>query len=311
MQSNYGNPVVTAERMKFDDLAWERSDNISNAWRDALFDKKVLREVGGFIIKHGKGPAEEPFNPQKGSFNSMFRKKFLDAGSAIIRFPIPGVSMFPEGKVKRERSLVIRFIERHTSVHVPHVLHYGMMDQTPAGLGPFIIMENYSDLVDALNTLRAPKTTILMTNGKLRTRHFSINMNELLQMGHVPPHMLPRTTFKTASAYFLALAEMHVIHLSMQRNDTIESTEDCRRKYIVRCLFRRLARENWLCSHDNGPFKLFYDDSRPANILANSEIDFRVVEAIDWEFTYAAQVESVYSLPSWLLLGRPKYWRGS
>lgn len=52
----------------------------------------------------------------------MFRMKFIDGGSAIIRFPIPGVSMFLEEKVKREVS-VIRFIERHTSIRVPHDLH--------------------------------------------------------------------------------------------------------------------------------------------------------------------------------------------
>lgn len=62
--------------------------------------------------------------------------------------------MFPEEKVQREVS-VMRFIERHTSIRVPHVLRYGMTEGSPAGLGPFIIMEsieNDSDLVVALNT---------------------------------------------------------------------------------------------------------------------------------------------------------------
>lgn len=78
----------------------------------------------------------------------------MDGGSAIICFPIPGVPIFPEEKVKREVS-VIRFLERHTSVRVPHVLHYSTTDHSPAGLGPFIVMEyidNDADLVDALNT---------------------------------------------------------------------------------------------------------------------------------------------------------------
>lgn len=68
-------------------------------------------------------------------------------------------------------------------------------------------------------------------------------MNELV---HIPSHLLPQTTFKTASEYFLVLAEMHMTHLSMQRNDAIESAKDCRRKYIARCLFRKLARVNRL-----------------------------------------------------------------
>jgi hypothetical protein len=104
--------------------------------------------------QHRGGPAEELFNPQKGSFNVIFRMKFLDGNSAIIRFPIPGLFIFAEEKVQREVSM-IQFIGWHTSIHIPHILHYSMMDQSPAGLGPFIIIEyieNDSDLVNALNT---------------------------------------------------------------------------------------------------------------------------------------------------------------
>ncbi|BDD57632.1 hypothetical protein MAP00_002979 [Monascus purpureus] len=356
MQSTRDDPIVIERRMKFDDLAWEKSDNVSRSWRDNLFNEKVFREIGGFIIRHRGGPAEELFNPQKGSFNIMFRMKFLDGGSAIIRFPIPGVSMFPEEKVQREVS-VMRFIERHTSIRVPHVLHYGMTEGSPAGLGPFIVMEyieNDSDLVDALNTpgLQDDERCVLDPNvpeDRLRSvygdladillqlarksfneigsitnqeddefddewtaayRPLTLNMNELVQLGGVFPEQLPQTNFRTASAYFLALADMHMIHLSMQRNDAIESAEDCRRKYLARCLFRKLAQENRLCSYDQGPFKFFCDDFRPANVLANSQCGFKSVGAIDWEYSYAAPVEFVHSPPSWLLLERPEYWKG-
>ncbi|KAH8693842.1 hypothetical protein BGW36DRAFT_429873 [Talaromyces proteolyticus] len=87
------------------------------------------------------------------------------------------------------------------------------------------------------------------------------------------------------------------------------SAEDCRRKYIARCLFRKLARDNRFCSFEHGPFKLFCDDFRPANVLADSQSGFKAVGAIDWEYTYAAPAEFVYSPPSWLLLERPEYWK--
>lgn len=105
-------------------------------------------------------------------------------------------------------------------------------------------------------------------------------------------------------------AEMHMAHLSIQRNDAVESAEDCRRKYIAQCLFRKLARENRsLCSrYDNGPFRLFCDDFRPTSVLANSLDGFKVVGVIGWEFTYAAPAEFVYSLLAWLLLERPEFW---
>lgn len=90
-------------------------------------------------------------------------------------------------------------------------------------------------------------------------------MNELVQLGNLPPHLHPQTTFKTASTYFPALAEMHITHLTFQHNNAIESAKDCRRKYITRCLFRKLA------------IKPFCDDFRPANALTNSRKDFKVV----------------------------------
>ena len=72
----------------------------------------------------------------------------------MIRFPCPGVVMFPEEKVRNEVA-VMRFIEKNTTIPVPHVFHYGMTDESPDGLGPFIIMEyieHAHDFVDALNT---------------------------------------------------------------------------------------------------------------------------------------------------------------
>lgn len=339
----------------FDEVMWDRSDELFASWKKKPFNEQVLREIGALIVKHREGPAEELFAPQKGAFNVMLRMKFLDRGSAIIRFPIPGYSVFPEEKVRREVS-VMRFVEQHTGIRVPHVLYHGTTKESPAELGPFIIMEyleNDSDLVDALNipgrstddrpildpdvgeerlrsvysgmadiVLRLARHTFSEVgcisptnedddfNGEWVATHrpLTINMNELVQLGGFPPHPLPQHTFKTASAYFLALAEMHMTHLSSQRNDAILSEEDCRRKYIARCLFRKLARETQLCRHENGPFKLFCDDLRPANVLANSEYSYSIVGVIDWEFSYTAPAEFVYSPPSWLLLERPEYW---
>lgn len=347
-------PIFKEKRMMFDEAVWDKSDELFAVWKKKLFNEEVFREIGALIIKHRGGPADELFRPQKGAFNVILRMKFLDGGSAIIRFPAPGYSVFPEEKVKREVS-IMRFIEQHTGIRVPHVLHYGMTKESPVGLGPFIIMEyieNDSDLVDALNipgrsdddrpildpdiagerrrsvysemaelVLRLARNSFsqigcISTNEDddfdsgwtVTDRPLTINMNELVQLGSFPPQLLPQHTFKTASTYFLALAEMHMTHLSSQRNDAIVSEEDCRRKYIARCLFRKLAREKRLCHYENGPFRLFCDDFRPANVLANSQCNYSVVGVIDWEFSYAAPAEFTYSPPSWLLLERPEYW---
>ena len=145
--------LVTADkRMKFDDVAWDRSDNLFAEWKKKVFTEEVFRTIGRAIIKHRKGVPEELFNPIMGAFNLIFRMQFMDGGAAILRYPVSGAAVFSEEKIRREVS-VMRFIECHTNIRVPHVFHYGMTG--PADLGPFIVMEyieHDSDLVDALNT---------------------------------------------------------------------------------------------------------------------------------------------------------------
>lgn len=80
--------------------------------------------------------------------------KFQDGGSAVIRFPKPGVTMFPEEKIRNEVT-VIKYIQDHTTIPVPFILHWGTKDESPLQLGPFIIMEYINHEMDmgaALNT---------------------------------------------------------------------------------------------------------------------------------------------------------------
>lgn len=339
--------------MPYDDLAWEKSDDTFDAWKKKLYDEDTLREIGMLIAKHRGGPPEELFAPIRGAFNVCLRLKFQDGGSAMIRFPCPGVVMFPEEKVRREVA-VMRYLAQHTSIPVPFVLHYGMTAESPQGLGPFIIMdyvEHAHDLVDALNTpgfgildrpildpniseerlqlvysqladimLQLSKCSFSKIGSLVEVdddedeewavldRPLTLNMNELVQLGNFPRKDLPSGPFSSSSAYYSALADMHLHHLATQRNDAIESAEDCRQKYIARQLFRKLASESRLGSEElsSGPFRLFCDDLRPANILVNE--DFKIVAVIDWEFTYAAPAEFTYSPPWWLLLEMPEYW---
>ncbi|KAH8812442.1 hypothetical protein F5884DRAFT_669956, partial [Xylogone sp. PMI_703] len=70
------------------------------------------------------------------------------------RFPDPGRIVFPEEKVQKEVA-IMQLIRGRTSIPVPFILHHCMTDESPFGLGPFIIMEYIErvyDLVDALNT---------------------------------------------------------------------------------------------------------------------------------------------------------------
>lgn len=337
--------------MCFDDVAWETSEKITDDWVAGVFSTTTLRAIGDFIVKHrGGGIPTELCQPRAGGFNLSFRMKFEDGGSALIRFPKPGASMFPEEKVRNEVA-VIRYIQEHTSIPVPFILHWGMKADSPLGLGPFILMEyidHEMDLGAALNSpelaiedrpildpfidmdklemLYSQLADILLQLSKLTfprigsleqiddiawsatRRPLSIHLNELVRLGTLPRSKLLKTTYDTSSSYFEALAQLHIDHLVHQRNDAVHSAIDCRRKFVARKLFQRLAQERKLTSstHDAGPFKLWCDDFRPSNVLVNANL--QIVGVVDWEFTYAAPVEFSTSPPWWLLLEQPEYW---
>ncbi len=141
-------------RMCFDDVAWEESERIESEWVKSLFEPSTLRAIGDFIVKHRHGIPTEMCDPKAGAFNALFRMKFQDGGSAVIRFPKPGVTMFPEEKIRNEVSM-IKYIQDHTTIPVPFILHWGTKEESPLGLGPFIIMEYINhemDMGTALNT---------------------------------------------------------------------------------------------------------------------------------------------------------------
>ncbi|KFY09593.1 hypothetical protein V491_08086 [Pseudogymnoascus sp. VKM F-3775] len=308
-------------RLPFDDVAWEQSDDVYFEWRAELLKLENLTEIA--------------LTPLTGAFNVAVVIDFSEGGSTLIRFPKPGKVMFPEEKVRNEVA-IMRYIQTHTSIPVPFILHWGTKEESPCGLGPFIIMEyvdHACDISDALNTPGIPyeDRPILdpsIDEQKLRkligslthddngdawsvtVRPLSSNVNEIVQLGTLPRSKLPNktATFETSSSYLNTLANLHIQHLTHQRNDAIDGANDCRQKYIARYLFRKLPLKGRLThpEHNSGPYKLWCDDLRPANILVNS--DLGLVAVIDWEFTYSAHVEFSHAPPWRLLIEQPEYW---
>lgn len=142
----------------YDDLAWDACDKTFDAWKtESLFNVTRLRELGLLIDKWRGGVPEELSKPGRGAFNVWIRMRFSD-GSAVARIPIPGKTMFPEEKVEKEVA-VMRFLQEHTGIPVPYVLHHGPAIENPSGWGAFIVMEyinHENDLTDALNTPGLP-----------------------------------------------------------------------------------------------------------------------------------------------------------
>lgn len=60
--------------------------------------------------------------------------------------------------------------------------------------------------------------------------------------------------------------------------------------------------------YDHVPFKLICDDFRFGNILVNNAQDLKIVAVLDWEWSYAAPYQMLFSPPRWLLIKKPYDW---
>ncbi|KAJ5717400.1 hypothetical protein N7488_003046 [Penicillium malachiteum] len=347
-------------RLSFDDVAWAKSDEVEESWTEFILYEGIYDDIGLFLAGHYHTRQRADFKLFRvGGFNATFLMTFSDThtGGAILRFPIPGVAMFPEEKVRNEVS-IMQFIKEKTSdtipIPIPVISRWGERSESPSKLGPFIIMDyidhkrNMSDaletpesqqerpefnpnisvtklkslyrelanIVFSLFTISANKIGSMKQTGRsgweVAYRPLSFSMNEIVRLGTLPQLELPTATYDKASLYLEALAELHISHLKYQRNDAIDSADDCRRKFVARFLFRKLIRDpelrdKWMSpSHNDGPFPVWCDDFRPENVLIDEAE--KVIGVVDWEFTYTAPVQFSHAPPWWLLLEKPEYW---
>ncbi|KAF3394587.1 hypothetical protein F1880_004845 [Penicillium rolfsii] len=339
-------------------LPGEKSGQIEDSWQDLLFDGDIYNEIGIFLEQNHYRRQWADFKfLRRGGFNASFLMTFTDTdtGGAVLRFPLPGVHMFPEEKTRNEVSFM-QFITEKTSktmpIPVPLVSRWGERNESPSNLGPLIIMSyidhersmsnlletpgrqskqrpelnpeistiklkalyrELANIVFSLSTLSANRIGSLKQTGKseweVAYRPLSISMNEIVQLGTLSRSKIPTAIYDRASLYFEALAELHISHITHQRNDAIDSADDCRRKSVASFLFRKLVRDRelrdkWL-SHEHGPFPFWCDDFRPENVIVDEAE--KVVGVVDWEFSYTAPVEFTYAPPWWLLLEKPEY----
>ena len=258
--------------------------------------------------------------PEEKNKNEVAVMRYI-ADSDQISFPVPFIlhsGTKEESPLKLNPFIIMSHIEHTTTMY--DALNMPGCPYEERGVLDPNIDENqlgmlYSELAKCLlqlSKLEFPKIGSLSQvddfSWEVTRRPLSMNMNELVRLGTLPRSKLPPldATFETVSSYIKALAQLNIQHLLYQRNDAIQSADDCRRKYIARQLFYKLARDKELSLQENGPFKLWCDDFRPANVLLDK--DMHIAGIVDWEFTYAAPVEFSHAPPWWLLIEKPEYW---
>ena len=124
--------------MDFDELVAKGQRSLVEGWAK-LFDNSLesISQLGG---RFRGDPMCYLISKHAGSFNFYIRIHWKDDGPDwLIRFPIPGKTVFPEEKY-RDEVAVIKFIREKTSIPIPEVIAHGTAAENPTWLGPFIIM---------------------------------------------------------------------------------------------------------------------------------------------------------------------------
>ncbi|RAQ50875.1 hypothetical protein AFGD_003458 [Aspergillus flavus] len=326
--------------MDFDDINLDTVDNLRQEW--IKLASKSSAGICELANRYRQRDDCKLCSMHCGSFNFSFRLNWDDEGEDwLIRFPLPGKSMFLDEKVRRE-AVLMKYIARETKIPVPRVIAYRMGDENPTGLGPYIIMtwidgkkmsdvlrqNDLSDKHDTLDPAINPETLktlygemaeiLLQLWGLDFDKIGSISEDSMTGKPVVDGRPLtrelnelirtnglndctPRRIYHTSVDYITSLLALQSMHLEQQRNSVYDS-KDCREKYACRQLMRATAL-NFIPKEDCGPFKLFCDDLCPGNVLVDDSL--RIVGVLDWEFSYAAPSQFAASIPWWLLLRRP------
>jgi aminoglycoside phosphotransferase (APT) family kinase protein len=326
--------------MLFDHVAEEQQEKNFTLWVHAFLRKSPEHLAMRLAATHRSGKPIAACRWKNGSFNLCYRVKYEDGYNAIVRFAALGRTIHRHEKVDNEVA-VMDYLRRYTSIKVPEVLGTGT-----CWAGPYIVMSfiegeplssllkdpchdgrpvlnpqirngvlkrAYREMAQVLLELwkpEFPRIGGLEKDGKgftVSRRPLTYNMNELATSANLPPRAFPAQTFDSANDYFVCLANQHLAQLQHQRNDAITDEDDGRKKYVARCLFRKIVHHLSMDEHCLGPFRLYCDDFRPSNVLVDLHT-LQIAGVVDWEFTYAAPTTFSCVAPWWLLLQSPEDW---
>lgn len=127
----FQDPLVSART--------EELEQGMNKQLQEMVEKGRLTAVYSFVVEHRGGTPIGVRPPLRGCYNVIFVVDFAD-GSALLRVAVPGSVAYPDEKVRAEVA-TMRYVEKMTSVPVPHVYHWGTAAENPLGLGAFIVMD--------------------------------------------------------------------------------------------------------------------------------------------------------------------------
>lgn len=127
------NEVVSTSNQKLED-AWLRD-------LFALYHPDThWSSIEKIVCEHHEGRPCKVTQRIPGGFNYCFKLEFDDGVQWILRFPVPGCTMYPHQKVQDEVA-VMDLLNSQTNIPLPEVIACGEAKIGSTKLGPYIVME--------------------------------------------------------------------------------------------------------------------------------------------------------------------------
>lgn len=331
----------------YDEVAQANADDECRAWIRRLIAARddVVAFVDARLDGKGTGKYLGFF---KGSFNLSFHIGFGgQQRDVLIRFAKPGHTHTPWRAEKVTNEVhAIQYLHQHTTIPVPCIRCWGLAEDSPHQLGPFIIMD-FVDGVRLSTFLKQPsedEDADLVLNPNIKDETLDTIYNQLadyvLQLSRLSfsrigaishddsgnwavssrPLTFDMNELVTGTGYptnQLPTAQFH------SASDYFQSILNQRLLHLktqrnlakdeADVQRRFIARHRFkqlipkYCIDDAGPFKFFCDDMQPANMLIDPST-LRITAVLDFEFTNSMPAQFADDPPWWLLLRGPDVW---
>ena len=331
----------------YDEVAQANADDECRAWIRQLIDARD--EVVAFVDARldGKGTGEY-LGFLKGSFNLSFHIGFGgQRPGVLIRFAKPGHTNSPWRTEKVANEVrIIEYLRQHTTIPLPYIRCWGLTEESPHQLGPFIIMDfiegtrlstflkqptedEDADMIlnpaieeETLDTIYTQLADYILQFSRLEFSLIGAISKDASETWTVTsrPLTYDMNEMATGTGYPMDQLPTTPFH---RANDFFQSVSNQRLLHLktqqnlakdeadVRRRFIARHRFKQLipeyCIDDAGPFKVFCDDMQPANMLIDPNT-LRITAVLDFEFTNSMPAQFTCDPPWWLLLRGPDVW---
>lgn len=331
----------------YDEVAQANADDECRTWIRRLIDARdeVVAFVDARLDGNGTG---EYLGFLKGSFNISFHIGFGGhRPDVIIRFAKPGHTNSPWRPEKVANEVhIIEYLRQHTTIPLPRIRCWGLTEESPHQLGPFIIMDfiegtrlstflrqaDEDEDADMIFNPAIEEETLDTIYDQLADYVLQLSRLDFSLIGAISkdasetwtvtgrPLTYDMNELATGTGYPTDQLPTTPFHRASDffqsiSNQRILHLKTQRNLAIDEADVRRrfIARHRFkqliseYCIDDAGPFKVFCDDMQPANMLIDPNT-LQITALLDFEFTNSMPAQFICDPPWWLLLRGPDVW---